>query len=193
MIDLETLNGDPMQFGFYGGDITKVMLGNAPPMSTEQFVGYAASTLTQQIIPKLNRRTRAEWALDSQVGLDSLQGVPLLRISGDFMTEDSAELVDKIAAATPGSKEQIELDIAFGASVSPVEPAVYYADNPFSVKSNGRRVDIVHEGHIQHTVGRQSFFNAAGYIMIGGIAGWGLGVYPEVKQAAEQINAALQS
>lgn len=187
-----TLDGGEIETGFWGPDVSKIQLGELPLMTTQQFVHYAASVLTERVIPQLDTVTRAQWAQDARSLREQVQDLLVLQITGQFFTQGIDELTSRID--TTSASDKGELSAALSAAVVPTDDAVYYKENPFKVQSDGQRIGLVHEATVRHVIDREDFFNLTYSIVRGGIMGWGShGTYQEVKEAAAQIDAALNT
>lgn len=121
---------------------------------------------------------------------ERVEVVPVISNTGKFFAQGTGELlsqIDKVPA-----QERGEFSDALSAVTSPTDAAVYYKENPFKVQADGQRVGFVHEDEVRHVVGSEDFFNLAHNVIGGGLMGWGKhGTYPEVIDAAIQIDAAL--
>lgn len=187
---INTLDGGEIETGFWGPDVSKIQLGELPMMTTQQFVGYAALALTREIVPKLDDETRAAWAPDARSLRERVEGLPVLSVTGKFFAQGPDELASQLDTVEPHDKG--ELNAALSASVVPTDEAVYYRESPFRVQVDGQRVGFVHEDEVRHVVDREDFFNLTHSVVGGGIMGWSKdGTYQEVKDAAVQIDAAL--
>jgi len=186
---METLDGGEINTGFHW-DKSKIELGELPLMSTQQFIGYVALTLTQEIIPKLNVEERAEWSGKLRSSHEKLESLPDLVRSDKYFAMSYDELMDLLETA--GEDEQVEIGDAIIASVSTKIPVEYYAENPFWVQGDGRRVGFVYDGELKHVVDAKDFFILANFVLYGGWKGWSkYGAYREVKDAVRQLNDAL--
>jgi hypothetical protein len=153
-------------------------------------VGYAALTLTEGIIPKLDTGKKAEWARDAHSLRLRVEGLPILTIVGKFFAQDTAELISQLDTVDDADKG--ELHTALSAAGTPTEEALYYAQNPFEAQADGQRVGFVYEAEVRHVVGSEDFFNLTHNVVDGGLMGWGNnGTYQEVKDAAVRIDTAL--
>lgn len=188
---IETLGGGEIGTGFWEPDTSRVRLGELPPMTTVQFVGYAAITLTQGVIPRLDTPARTEWARDMATAHAAVQNMPVLNFTGKFLAQDLGTLVSQIPTVEAG--DAAELSAALSAAATPLEDTVvYYPENPFRVQPDGQYVGFVHDEAVRHVVTAEDFFNLAYHVLSGGIMGWGgHGTYQEVKDAAAHIHTAL--
>lgn len=188
-LEVKTIHGDNIDLGFWGGDITKIQLGDLPPMTTPQFVGYAAVRLAQDIIPTYDPLTRMEWATAARMVHQDLLITPQLEYTGKFLAQDTDKLVSQLY--TTPSDNLDELMITLQAAVTPVDEPEFYARNPFEVMADGTQVSMVGED-ARHTIKAHDFHALTHHILRGGMMGWGhSGTYAEVREAAQLIHDAL--
>lgn len=188
---IETLDGGEIETGFWGPDISKIQLGELPMITTRQFAGFAALALTVEIIPKLDAETRTVWARDARSLRERVQGLPVLNITGKFFTQGPDELIAQ--RDTVSVDDKAELDVELSAAAVPTDEAVHYGKSPFKVQPDGQRVGFVHDDEVRHVVDREDLFNLFYRVVGGGIMGWNqdMGTYQEVKDAAAQVDTAL--
>jgi hypothetical protein len=184
---LRTVDGGEIEFGFWGVDVSRIQMGEAPPMQTTQFAGYAALTLIGGVFPKLTQEKQAEWASDVRYVRETVDPLPILRLTGAYSQFESAPaLAAQIDRVAP--EDQADFAAAIRAAGTPVEPAVAYTENPFIAREDGQAVRIAD----RHEVSADEFFNVTNAIIVGGYMGWGeLGTYQEVKDAAVMLDEAL--
>jgi hypothetical protein len=172
---IETVGGGEVSAGFLDRDLSKVQLGELPPITVRQFAGFAALALTEGVFPMLNPETRREWAKDvshmaRQVGALSLK-------QGDNVTEENM--------GKP-------LELPTGADEKPR----FYEHSPFVMLEAGQRVGFAEPGDsIKHVVSSEDFFGLTYEVIYGGIMGWGAhgGTYSEVQNAATLLDSALSA
>jgi hypothetical protein len=188
-LEVRTIHGDSIDVGFWGGDITKIQLGDLAPMTTQQFVGYAAVRLAQDIIPTYDPLTRMEWATAARMVSEDLLITPQIEYTGKFLAQDTDRLASQLY--TVPSEDLDELMITLQAAVTPVEDPEYYARNPFEVMDDGVHVSMIGED-ARHTITAHDFHALTHHVLRGGMMGWGhSGTYVEVRNAAGLIHDAL--
>jgi hypothetical protein len=189
--DLHTKTGS-IEAGFWGVDTSRVRLGELPPLTVQQYVGFAAQILIRDLIPKQEPAVREEWLHEANVVVESLRNVILLHSTGEYLAASSDELM-KAYESTDDPLRHLELSAVNMARFVPVDTAVYYADNPFLADERGLSVVVHdHDGLPGYEVTAEEFFFFTNYVNHGGLIGWrAAGTYPEVKEAAEQIADAL--
>jgi hypothetical protein len=187
---METLDGGSIDTGFWGPDISKVQLGDLPLMTTQQFVGYAALSLIDGALPKLDHAKRAEWADGARRVREKIKNIPIKQSTGKFFARSADELATLMEDVAEKDKDELFTELA--ASVVPTEDAEYYRENPFVVQGDGQRVGFVYQNEIQHVVDTDDLFYLLHYVIHGGMKGWDQsGTYQEVKDMAELIDSAL--
>lgn len=188
---IHTLDGGEISAGYWGPDTSKVELGELPPMTTQQFAGYAALTLARNIIPDLDPDTRPKWTADARRLHDMVKDVPTMRITGQFIGQTLDDL-SALGESVP-SNDVAEHNALLNNMLVPIEDAVYYRENPFVAQAGGTRVDFVHESAAIHMIDREDFFSLAYRVIRGGLAGWQAdGAEPGVVDAAKAINDAFE-
>lgn len=189
---IPTLDGGEISAGYWGPDTSKVELGELPTMTTQQFAGYAALTLTRGIIPDLEPDTRAKWAADARNLHNMVKDTPTMKITGKFIGHaigDLSALGDKVE-----SDDSAEYNAILNSALVPTEDAVYYRENPFFVRPGGKQVDFVHENAVAHMLDREYFFALAYRVIRGGLTGWTAdGAEPGTVDAAKAINDAFET
>lgn len=187
-LELSTIEGKDIEAGIWGCDITKVQLGELPPITTPQFAGYASMTLVQDVIPGYDHLTRLEWATKTRVARGNLDITPQIEITGKFFAQDVNTLAAKLYKA--GEEDLDELIIEIQSTASPLEEPEYYAENPFGITTEGN-VSMAND-RIKHIITADSFHNIVHHVLVGGVNGWyDTGVYDEVRDAAKRIDDAL--
>jgi len=171
---IETAYGVEISTGFLDRDLSKVALGELPPITIQQFVGYAAVTLAEGVFPMLDAETRKEWAEDVRNMVRRVGELSLRQING--ITEVN---IGNPLEPVPGADRE-------------TQP---YRDNPFAVLEDGQSVGLVEPGGgIKHIVSSEDFFGLTYEVINGGILGWGAhGTYPEVQDAAVLLDSALSA
>ncbi|HSH55712.1 MAG TPA: hypothetical protein VK983_02710 [Candidatus Limnocylindrales bacterium] len=188
---IKSIDNGEIETGFWGPDTAKVQLGELPLMSTQQFVGYAALTLAEEVIPKLDPVTKNEWAQAAEHLRDSVAELPLRNTTGKYFMQSPDDLLPQLDTAP--AEDQAELYESLAAAVVPTDEAVYYEKNPFHVQADGQRVGFLHEGEIRHIVSADDFYTLTYQVIHGGLMGWGdHGTYPEVKDGAVLLNSVFQ-
>lgn len=189
-LEMKTLEGGVIDVGFWGGDITKIQLGELPPMTTQQFAGYAAMLLVDDIIPNYDPMDRLDWAIESKAINADLEITPQLELTGKFLAQDTDELASQLFKVP--DRDLDELIIVLQAAVTPVDEPEYYAESPFSITSDGNV--SMELGEDRHTVKAREFHALTNYVLHGGMMGWGYsGTYDEVRDAANKISEALNT
>jgi len=171
---IETADGVEITTGFLDRDLSKVALGELPPITIQQFVGYAALTLAEGVFPALDADTRREWTDDVHNTVRRVGALSLRQTDG--VTEEN---IGKPLELIPGADRK-------------AEP---YSGNPFAVLEDGRSIGFIEPGDgIKHVVSSEDFFSLTYEVINGGILGWGArGTYPEVQEAAATLDTAIST
>jgi hypothetical protein len=189
---IETLDGGDIDTGFWGPDVSKIQLGDLPTMTTQQFVGYAALSLVQDIIPKLNDDERIQWARNVSYVRQQVEHAPVKNVTDKFFALSADELAEQFS--TVSEKDRGELLDELAAAVVPIEKAIYYPESPFTVQGDGQRISLSHEGETHHVIDTKDFFYLFTKIVHGGFVGWDeRGTYQEVKDATVLVDSALSA
>ncbi len=189
---LETLTGEEIATGFWGPDTSRVQLGELPLMTTQQFAGFAALALSQEIIPQLEPERRGPWSRVSRVMYEEVISAPLRPSTGKYFAVPRDELLAQLDTVAP--EDERELTGEAVASAVPTPAAVYYSETPFVVQADGQRVGFRNEDEVKAVITAENFFIMSSSVIGGGIMGWGrYGTWQEVKDAATQINDSLHT
>jgi hypothetical protein len=185
---LATRSGAEIDAGFWGPDISKVQLGELPPITTPQFAGYAAITLAE-VIPRLDPTVREELASDVHKARERIEALPTFNFSGRFIAQDARELTSQMD--TVGADSKVELMAELCARIVHTPSATSYRESPFKVEGNGQFVRIG-ANETSHSLSAEDFLGLTLGIMRGGIIGWDEhGTYQEVKNLVVVFDEAL--
>lgn len=160
-IELETLNqGRVPDFGFWGPDITRVMLGDLPAMRLVDFCRYATNILIT-VIPLIKEVERKQ-IMDSVKWITSTH--EKMSIRPDNEVTEASTYSDERPAVFLQDSQQIE---EFVSSLNPGgKTVVDYTRNPF----------LVQEGNINiantYLVAPAHFADLTLSILHGGFMGW---------------------
>lgn len=186
---MPTFEGPKIDTGFWAGDMTKVQLGDLPPMTTQQFVGYAAVLLVNDIIPNYDEVTRKRWISSARELDENLKITPQIEITGKFIAQGKDELASQLY--TVPSEDLDELIIALQAAASPIGEPEYYVNSPFVMTDEGSVSMVVEDK--RHTTAPHHFHSLTHHVLSGGMMGWDHnGTYDEVRASAGQIYDALK-
>ena len=165
-----TIDNGEIETGFFSVDISRIRLGDLPPLPTQQFVGCAALTLAE-LVPHLSPASRATWAHDARQQRLVAETTPLM------------------------STGQTSWSIgALAAGALPIERPGHHPKNPFMPAPDGQAVWFVDGTHVRHMVEADEFYSLTHYVIGGGFMGWGRGgMYPEAREAAIYIDAVLNA
>lgn len=163
---IPTLDGDVITVGYLESDTSRVMLGELPPMHTQQFLGYAAIAIAQGILPDLDPDTRATWATDAHDLHDMVKDTPTPKITSMLISQ----------------------------AFAPADGAVYYAKSPFLVRPSGKRVDFMQENTVVHKIDREQFFSLTCRVIHDGWAWHTTGqAEPGVVKTARELRDAFKA
>lgn len=171
---IETADGVEISTGFLDRDLSKVALGELPPIAIQQFVGYAAVTLAEGVFPALDAETRKEWTDDVRNMVRRVGALSLRQNHG--ITEEN---IGKPLQPVAGADRKAQL----------------YSDNPFAILEDGQSIGFIEPGDgIKHVVASEDFFSLTYEVINGGILGWGArGAYPEVQEAAALLDSVIST
>lgn len=188
---IEATDGSQIEAGFWGADISKVMLGELAPITTQQFAGYAGLTLAE-VIPTLDNQQRVDLSGRVHKVRQRLDALPAKQISDQFSGQCLDELLSQVD--TVDDEDSFELWSTIGAAAAPTERAYDYATNPFTVWPVGQLIDMEDVYGARHTINNGGFVVLAYRVMRGGWAGWTEdGTYQEIKDLAVSFDKALSS
>jgi hypothetical protein len=186
---LATIDNGVIETGFYGPDTSKVQLGDLPPITIQQFSGFAISA-ARDVIPKLDPTDRQQWAADARTIHERVAALPTLRATGRFLARTQEELARQMPTVE-GKEDEGEFWAALSATMAPTDEALYYQDNPFIVDSEGQ-VSLTGEEGVVHVISPVNFMNLAFRVLRGGMAGWNeRGVYEEVQDSVAALDHML--
>jgi hypothetical protein len=192
---IPTIEGKRIYAGYAWGDLEQVHLseGEIPPLTTAQFLGYAATALSDGVIPNLASDLKREWAVDFSNVKEELDALPDRPRSAEYYGQARQDITNDFDAAASGSPEDRVLFYDGYAASRRVDEAEYRSQSPFDVSPDGQVVGFKKDGEVLHTIGSDYFISFVSYALAGGTGGWGeAGTYPEVRLAANSILNAFQ-
>jgi hypothetical protein len=189
--EVVTVDGDPFSGGFFGADTSRIMLGELPAMSIDQFGEFAGDAMVG-VLPHLSVKDRTEARNLIEAAKRKIDGRPVRTVENPYADASSADAMaadwdrsertgDKVGAslASEGIMKAVGADLG--------NISTHYSENPFIVRDTTVIIGGTYE------VEQLEFMYFALNYLEGGGFGWDdeLGVPATAAKAIAQVDLAF--